>query len=384
MGAACAKNAQTAEERAEAERAAELDRQMLVDKLHELFKYKILLLGAGESGKSTIVKQFKLIHNKRPTDKERKQFGNGLHTNVLECLQAIGQACKTFGYALTEEEQQTYDSIGEFEEKKRISPEFGEKLLAMYNGEAFRKAYARRNEYWLLDACDYYMQNLQRFTAPNFKPSDEDMLMARVRTTGIINTQLEQKRAEVDADEPESIEFQVVDVGGQRNERKKWMHCFDDVKCILFIVSLAGYNQVLFEDANMNRMEESLNLFEQTAGNDMFRHTPIFLFLNKKDLFEQMLRETPLSECKEFADYKGSTNVMESLKFIEEKFKERMAPAQRDNLYVEYVTGVAKKDVQGAFATVKRTLLKLNDDAVKWAKAEIRKEQKANKKKLAN
>merc|ERR1712137_983524 len=132
------------------------------------------------------------------------------------------------------------------------------------------------------DACDYYMQNLSRFTAPGFKPTDEDMLMARVRTTGIINTKLEQKRAEVDDDEPEKIEFQVVDVGGQRNERKKWLHCFDDVKCILFIVSLAGYNQVLFEDASMNRMEESLTLFENTVKNDLFRHTPIFVFLNKK------------------------------------------------------------------------------------------------------
>jgi hypothetical protein len=48
----------------------------------------------------------------------------------------------------------------------------------------------------------------------------------------------------------------VVDVGGQRSERKKWIHCFDDVKAIVFVVSLAGYNQVLFEDEEMNRMHE--------------------------------------------------------------------------------------------------------------------------------
>lgn len=47
--------------------------------------------------------------------------------------------------------------------------------------------------------------------------------------------------------------FSVVDVGGQRSERRKWIHCFDDVKAIIFVVALSGYNQVLFEDTNVNR-----------------------------------------------------------------------------------------------------------------------------------
>lgn len=47
--------------------------------------------------------------------------------------------------------------------------------------------------------------------------------------------------------------FSVVDVGGQRSERRKWIHCFDDVKAIIFVVALSGYNQVLFEDTRVNR-----------------------------------------------------------------------------------------------------------------------------------
>lgn len=47
--------------------------------------------------------------------------------------------------------------------------------------------------------------------------------------------------------------FSVVDVGGQRSERRKWIHCFDDVKAIIFVVALSGYNQVLFEDNSVNR-----------------------------------------------------------------------------------------------------------------------------------
>jgi hypothetical protein len=60
-------------------------------------------------------------------------------------------------------------------------------------------------------------------------------------------------------------------------------HCFSDVSAILFIVNTAGYNSVLFEDASKNRLQEELELFEQITGLPIFAHTPIHLFLNKKD-----------------------------------------------------------------------------------------------------
>lgn len=40
----------------------------------------------------------------------------------------------------------------------------------------------------------------------------------------------------------------MVDVGGQKSERRKWIHCFQDVTSILFLVSLSGYDQCLIED----------------------------------------------------------------------------------------------------------------------------------------
>ncbi|CAM9909695.1 unnamed protein product, partial [Scytosiphon promiscuus] len=131
-----------------------------------------------------------------------------------------------------------------------------------------------------------------RFASPTFAPNEEDMLMARARTSGINVTEIK--------DGPHK--FSVVDVGGQRSERRKWIHCFDDVKAIIFVVALSGYNQVLFEDTRINRMHEGLQLFEEVVRNPIFENTPIFVFLNKKDLFEQMMTEgVPLSRC--FPDY---------------------------------------------------------------------------------
>jgi hypothetical protein len=45
----------------------------------------------------------------------------------------------------------------------------------------------------------------------------------------------------------------MVDVGGQKSERRKWIHCFQDVTSILFLVSLSGYDQCLVEDKDAVR-----------------------------------------------------------------------------------------------------------------------------------
>ena len=44
--------------------------------------------------------------------------------------------------------------------------------------------------------------------------------------------------------------IRMVDVGGQRSERRKWIHCFENVTSIMFLVALSEYDQVLVESDN--------------------------------------------------------------------------------------------------------------------------------------
>ena len=66
----------------------------------------------------------------------------------------------------------------------------------------------------------------------------------------------------------------MYDVGGQRNERKKWIHCFDDVTAVIFVASLSEYDQVLYEDNTVNRMEEAVTLFSDIANS---RSVPVWV-----------------------------------------------------------------------------------------------------------
>ena len=45
----------------------------------------------------------------------------------------------------------------------------------------------------------------------------------------------------------------MVDVGGQRSERRKWIHCFEDVTAVIFFVAMSEYNQYLLEDPEVKR-----------------------------------------------------------------------------------------------------------------------------------
>lgn len=74
----------------------------------------------------------------------------------------------------------------------------------------------------------------------------------------------------------------MFDVGGQRDERRKWIQCFNDVTAIIFVTACSSYNMVLREDPSQNRLRESLDLFKSIWNNRWLRTISVILFLNKQ------------------------------------------------------------------------------------------------------
>lgn len=110
----------------------------------------------------------------------------------------------------------------------------------------------------------------------------------------------------------------MLDVGGQRSERKKWIHCFEDVTAIVFLVAISEYDQVLVEDESVNRMQEALTLFDTICNLRWFSNTSIILFLNKIDLFKEKIRRVPLQET--FPMYTGGSDFDAGCQFITDMF----------------------------------------------------------------
>jgi hypothetical protein len=125
-------------------------------------------------------------------------------------------------------------------------------------------------------------------------PTTPDVLRSRIRSTGIEEAEFKFS----------DVAFRMLDVGGQRSERKKWLHCFEQVTAVIFCVALSEYDQVLREDETQNRMHESLMLFDQIVNSYWFRNTTFILFLNKIDLFKQKIEKVDLKVC--FPNYIGT------------------------------------------------------------------------------
>ena len=188
-------------------------------------------------------------------------------------------------------------------------------------------------------------ENIDRIAAPGYKPSLEDVIITRVRTTGVNETEFEVS----------GTKFRLVDVGGQRNERRKWIHCFDDVTAVIFVVALSEYNQTLYEDDSTNRMDESLRLFKEICNNKFFVNTPMIVFLNKSDLFREKLKKAPLAE--KYPDYKGGDDFDKAVQFVTTMFEAQSAVPGK-TLYFHTTCATDTKSVETVFNAVKDTVLK--------------------------
>ena len=141
-----------------------------------------------------------------------------------------------------------------------------------------------------------YFDSIGRIMQPDYLPNDQDVLRSRVKTTGITETTFIIGE----------LTYRMFDVGGQRSERKKWIHCFENVTTILFLVAISEYDQLLFEDETVNRMQEALTLFDSICNSRWFVKTSIILFLNKIDRFKEKLPVSPMKNY--FPDYEGKLN----------------------------------------------------------------------------
>lgn len=132
---------------------------------------KLLLLGAGESGKSTVAKQMKIIHKDGYTNDELKGFVNVIHTNVYQSCKTLLQAGADLGLDVADQGLVSHFEPG-FVEK--ITPELGAIIKKFWADEGVQGIYKRRAEYQLTDSTDYYLGEIDRISAADYLPTVQD------------------------------------------------------------------------------------------------------------------------------------------------------------------------------------------------------------------
>lgn len=303
-------------------------------------KVKVLLLGPGESGKSTIAKQVRLLRVNEFTAEERQQAKEAIHQNILHGLKTLVEGSEFFGYTIPTQLVEAAKLVANAPQNAFESDAVPEACVDLWKSEVIQKAWKRASELQLVESLSYFMDNMTRITSVNFQPTDIDMLHIRVKTTGVIDLSFTH----------EGREFSLVDVGGQRSERRKWLHCFNDVTAVLFCASMSEYDQMLYEDNTIRRTEETLKLWTEICQSKWFVDVTFILFLNKYDLFVEKIKTVDM-KCA-YPDYDGGCNEKNAAKFVKNKFAHLKSAG--DPPYVHFTTATDRNSVKVAF-----------DDAIK-------------------
>jgi len=325
--------------------------------------HKLLLLGAGESGKSTLFKQMIQIYG-NPEDKvvsseELKNQVELIHGNIITNTNMLSDQCAVHGPPETEAGRAALNFFEtKFVDNIIFDLELVNHLKAFWADPGIQKTYDKRNLFQLNDSAKYFYDNLDRIAAIDYVPSLDDNLRTRVRTTGIVEHNF------TISESP----FRMFDVGGQRNERKKWIHCFDGVTAVIFVVAISEFDQLLFEDDCTNRMTEALSLFVNICGSEWFNKTAMILFLNKSDIFMEKIqtKDITASSCPELKLYEGDCrDYDETTKYIQEVFVSRGANActYPEKMIHAHVTNATNtENVHMVFEDVKEIVINISLD----------------------
>lgn len=310
----------------------------------------ILVLGTPGSGKSTVMRQFRILYGDGFSSSERTSGLSVIASNVMEsissCIETIDQCeivnkgPKTIAISNSlkgaiegETDGAKPQPMGKAKELLKLAEEIwcDENLQDLFKDQICD--YAVR----VTDADGYFLKRIKKMNSPSYIPTDDDLLHMRRPTDGVEEFRFTYR----------SCDFTIIDVGGCKAERRKWINLFSRANMIIYCAPLVDYSITLEEDTNVNSMAESLNIFESVVNLAYFQDTPLLLFLNKKDLLSKQVKAVSLIDY--FPDYKGADdNPHEVVAYIKSKFLHKIKDKSRP-VKVHLICATNTRDVKKAF-----------------------------------
>ncbi|XP_010766038.1 guanine nucleotide-binding protein subunit alpha-11-like [Notothenia coriiceps] len=320
----------------------------------------MLLLGTGESGKSTFIKQMRIIHGSGYTDEDKKGFTKLVYQNIFTSMQAMIRATENLKIPFKYEQNKVCTRC-----KRKRGEEHLTVLRKKHSADLAQQERHLQLALVAFYTCIYTVEQLANRWPhqQHLTPVPEDNIL---QVKGVLDD------AGGGHSDPQHVLLsghsgglaslhvliRMVDVGGQRSERRKWIHCFENVTSIMFLVALSEYDQVLVESDNENRMEESKALFRTIITYPWFQNSSVILFLNKKDLLEEKIMYSHLVDY--FPEFDGpQRDAQAGREFILKMFVD-LNPDSDKIIYSHFTCATDTENIRFVFAAVKDTILQLN------------------------
>ncbi|TRX90666.1 hypothetical protein FHL15_008441 [Xylaria flabelliformis] len=260
---------------------------------------RVLLLGASGGGKTTLLNALRLCNEAERVKRDEGDIRTLVWQNALDSARAVLRAMEELDMdseLTTSARRLLLEPCTDCDRDPALNPQHATEVATSISLlrfiEGFQEACNWRNRwgntYQFHDNSEYYIENISRLAeqaAQRSVATDGDLLRTQVTTTGIHQVSITYQ----------GTQFCVYDVGGERSERKKWIHAFKDVSAVIYPVDTTGYGRSLREDADGDRMREQFMVFESIVNNSCFARSSFIVVFSKMDILPQYLKEEDAS-----------------------------------------------------------------------------------------
>ncbi|PPQ83373.1 hypothetical protein CVT26_012672 [Gymnopilus dilepis] len=298
--------------------------------------YLDLDIAANESSwpnQSALLGQMKLLHEGGCDAIERDSYREVVFSNTIHAMnngRTILRVLPKLGLTLNEQNQPLCTfvlSLPSNANYPTLPQDIADALLSLWHDDAVQEANRRSGEFHWDEPSNHFFNSIERLISRGYVPTDQDIVRARTLSPGINETTF--KVGE--------MSYSVIDVGRQASERRKWIHCFANVKALLFVVDIAAYDEKLDVGGNVKtRMQESLTLFYSVCNSRWFTNSSIILLLNNVDRFAEKLPQSPLENY--FPDYTGGNNYDAACDFILQRYLSFNEAPEKRPVYAHYTS----------------------------------------------
>ncbi|KAJ7032646.1 heterotrimeric G protein alpha subunit B [Mycena alexandri] len=323
-----------------------IEEQLKLDALKAKNEINILFLAA-QGTDDSMLRRMKLLHQGGYNEREREEWKTMVFNAMSMSVRTVLEAMPDLKLALAPENEAHRDVI------LSLPPQIEAEVLPRDIADAVRGLWRDPGVSdavrWVNPDAAYWFNSINHIAAADYLPIDADILRCRTKETGVTETSFTVGE----------LTYKIHHPSGQRLDmRQKWIHCFENVKALLFCVTLKDYDQMVEEGDGNNRLQQSVVEFDSICNSRWFSKTSIILFLTDIDKFAEKLPRNPLADY--FPDYEGGDNYDAACDYMLHRFVSLNQTAAKRQIYVHYVSSTDNQQIKYLLSGIQDILLQLD------------------------